>query len=132
MLAYMPGWHIWLMCLLSSMLTNVLLVRSQPETDNFVLYVCCCVQVGPDYATFLLGTRDSVPMKHCSTLSQGVASASNNVWKLGLRDLGHLGAIRHCWKHFQQPGTAWNNVPLGHCPLSQGEKLHRLDRPYGS
>ena len=45
------------------------------------------------------------------------------------RDLGHLGAIRHCWKHLQQPGTAWNNVPWGHCPLSQGAKLHRLDRP---
>ena len=38
-----------------------------------------CVKVGPDDATFLLGTRDSVPIEHCSTLSQGVASASNNV-----------------------------------------------------
>ena len=27
----------------------------------------------------LLGTRNSIPMEHCSTLSQGVASASNNV-----------------------------------------------------
>ena len=37
--------------------------------------------------------------------------------------------IRHCWKHLQYPGTAWNNAPRGHCPLSQREKLHRLDRP---
>ena len=47
----------------------------------------------------------------------------------GTARLGHLGAIRHCWKHLQQPGTAWNNAPCGHCPLSQGAKLHRLDRP---
>ena len=39
----------------------------------------CCLKVGPDDATFLLGTRDSVPMELCSTLSQGVASAANNV-----------------------------------------------------
>ena len=38
-------------------------------------------------------------------------------------------AIRHCWKHLQDPGTAWNNAPWGHCPLPQGAKLHRLDRP---
>ena len=37
------------------------------------------VKVGPDDATFLFGTRDIVSMEHCSTLSQGVASASNNV-----------------------------------------------------
>ena len=60
---------------------------------------CPSLKVGPDYATLLLGTRDSVPMEHCSTLSQGVASASNNVGYLGLQDLGHLGAIQHCWKH---------------------------------
>ena len=39
----------------------------------------CRLKVGPDDATFLFGTRDSVPMEHCSTLSQGVASTSNNV-----------------------------------------------------
>ena len=37
-------------------------------------------------------------------------------------------ATRHCWKHLQHPGTARNNDPWGHCPLSQGAKLHRLDR----
>ena len=37
------------------------------------------LKVGPDDVTLLLGTRDSVPMEHCSTLYQGVASASNNV-----------------------------------------------------
>ena len=52
----------------------------------------------------LIGTWDSVPMDHCSTQSQGVASASNNVGFLGLREFGHLGAIRHCWKHLQHPG----------------------------
>ena len=36
---------------------------------------CILWKVGPDDATLLLGTRDSVPMVHCSTLSQGVASA---------------------------------------------------------
>ena len=29
----------------------------------------------------------------------------------------------------QHPGTAWNNASWGRCPLSQGAKLHRLDRP---
>ena len=37
---------------------------------------------------------------------------------LELRELGHLGAIRDCSKHLQYPGTAWNNAPWGHCPLS--------------
>ena len=37
----------------------------------------------------------------------------------GLRYLGHLGAIRHCWKHLQHPGTAWNNAPWGHCPTNE-------------
>ena len=44
----------------------------------------------------------------------------------------YFPAIRHCWKHMQHPGTAWNNAPWGHCPLSQGEKFHRLDRPLWS
>ena len=88
------------------------------------------LKFGPDDATLLLGTRYSVPMEHCSALSQGVASASNNVGQLGLRDLRHSGAIRHCWKHLQHNGTAWNNVSWGHCPLSQGAKLHRLDHLY--
>ena len=39
-------------------------------------------------------------------------------------------AIRHCWKDLQLPGTAWKKAPWGHYPLSQGAKLHRLDRPY--
>ena len=37
------------------------------------------VKVGPDDATLYFGIKDSVPMEHCCTLSQGVASASNNV-----------------------------------------------------
>ena len=52
--------------------------------QKFKFYMCMksplSFKVGPDDATLLLGTRDSVPMVHCSTLSQGVASASNNVW----------------------------------------------------
>ena len=41
---FMPGRHGGIMRWLSSMLTNVLQVRSQPGTDNFVLSVCCCVR----------------------------------------------------------------------------------------
>ena len=41
------------------------------------LEVSTPLKVGPDDATLLLGTRDSVPMDQCSTLSQGVASVSN-------------------------------------------------------
>ena len=37
------------------------------------------IKVGLDDATLLLGTRGSVPLEHCSTLPQGVASAFNNV-----------------------------------------------------
>ena len=65
------------------------------------------LKVGPDDATLPLGTRDSVLMEHCFTLSQGVASASSNVEYLGLRDLGHSGAIKHSWKHLLHPETAW-------------------------
>ena len=43
------------------------------------VYIYVLLKVGPDDATLLLGTRDSVPMEHCSTLFQGVASASNSV-----------------------------------------------------
>ena len=36
------------------------------------------LNVDPDDATLLLGTRDCVPMDPCFTLSQGVASPANN------------------------------------------------------
>ena len=36
------------------------------------------LKVSVDDATFLLGTRDSVPMEHCSKLSQGNVSAPTN------------------------------------------------------
>ena len=39
----MPGWHGGFMRWLSSILPNVLHVRSQPGTDNFVQSVCCFV-----------------------------------------------------------------------------------------
>ena len=74
----------------------------------------CYIYVCPYDATFLLGTRDSVPIEHRSTLSQGVASASSNV----CHSLA-VPAIRQCWKHLQHPWTAWNSAPWGHCPKEQ-------------
>ena len=44
-----------------------------------IRYIIFTIKICPDYATFPLGTRDSAPMEHCSTLSQRGASASNNV-----------------------------------------------------
>ena len=54
---------------------------TQPLVTSFNDTLSLRLNVGPDDATLLFGTRDSVPMEHCSTLSlsQGVASASNNV-----------------------------------------------------
>ena len=53
--------------------------RFSHTSTYFNLIYIISLKVGPDDVTFLLGTRDSVPMEHCSTLSQGVVSASNNV-----------------------------------------------------
>ena len=53
--------------------TLLMTSRLAIQTQTLIL------KVGPNDATLLFGTRDSVPMEHCSTLSQDVVSASNNV-----------------------------------------------------
>ena len=89
------------------------------------------VKVCPEDATLLFGTRDSVPMEHCSTLSQGIYCKCFQQCRIVPNCVLTLTvpAIRHCWQHLQHTGTALNNAPWGHCPLSQRAKLHRLDRP---
>ena len=70
-----------------------------------------CVKVGPDDATLLLGTLSPwsiVP--RCPRALQVIPTMSYS-WDC---DTGYLEAIRHCWKHLQRPGTAWNNALWGH------------------
>ena len=55
------------------------LLSKKVESNLLLWKEFSCLNVGPDDATFLLGIRDSVP----STLSQGVASASNTLGQHG-------------------------------------------------
>ena len=94
-----------------------------PLTSSFQNWM---LKVGPDDATLLIGTRDSVPMDHCSTLSQGVASASNNVGSTAIFRtfkcyptlLETLATPRDC---VEQCSTGTLSY--------QWAKLHRLGRP---
>ena len=66
---------------------------------------------------------------HCLRVLQVLLTISDSSSDIVGRSLRHLErSLRHCWKHLQHPGTALNNAPWGHCPLSQGAKLHFLDR----
>ena len=56
----------------------------------------------------LIGTSDSIPMEHCSTKSQGVASASNNVGLLLSVPTLAVPAIRHGWN--LALATPWDSV----------------------
>ena len=95
---------------------------------NPVLNFSQCTQplmVRPDGASLLLGTRDSVPMD--------VVPRCPRVLKV-------LPTMSECPNSripsyptlLEALATPWDSVeqrPWGHCPLSQGAKLHRLDRP---
>ena len=68
------------------------------------------VKVSPHDATLLHETRDSVSMEHCSTLFQGVASVSNNLRYLRLRELG---------EHRQLPSRCRRGMVWEQCSMKQ-------------
>ena len=74
------------------------------------------LKVCPDDATLLLGQGTVPPW---SIVPRAVPGCCNSFQQCRVALLGHLGAIRHCWKLLQHPGAAWNNAPWGHCPLSK-------------
>ena len=87
-------------------------------------------KVGPDDATLLFGTRDSVPwsiVPRCPRVLHVLPTMSDScqVFHLSQSQLSDIvGSTCNTLA-----GTAWNKVPWGHCPLCQGAKLHRMDRP---
>ena len=81
------------------------------------------VKVGQDDATLLLVTRDSVTVSPWSIVPRClrvllVLQTMSDSWIPSVPSLA-VPAIRHCWKHLQNPGTAWNDAPWGHCPKEQ-------------
>ena len=72
-------------------------------------------------------------MEHCPTLSQGVANllvlpSMSDSSQVSQFSHSQLSDILETLASLQHRVTAWNNAPWGHCPLSQREKLYRLDR----